>query len=224
MIGDLKHVVNRGVQKNEIFRDEDDYYRFVGNLYRLNNKEGALRVDGKKLFENPPPQNRLVEILKWGTIPNHYHLFLYEVVDGGVTEFTKRIGNAYTKYINIKYKQSGYVFQNSAKIISVEKSSHFLYIPFYVDLNPLDVLCPGWRQGNLDPQRALDLLKGYKWSSFNDYFGDSKFSFVTNKRLFFDLFDTNAKDYIEELKEFIREPFLKVGGVFDDLSTWQVDK
>ena len=81
-----------------------------------------------------------MEVLKWTLLPNHYHLLLYEKVEGGVLEFVKRLGNSFTKYINIKREASGYLFQNSAKIIQITKNEQFLYIPFYIDLNILDII------------------------------------------------------------------------------------
>ena len=38
MIGDIYHICNRGIRKEKIFDNESDYFRFVLNLYRLNNK------------------------------------------------------------------------------------------------------------------------------------------------------------------------------------------
>ena len=117
MTGDIAHVCNRGFKKHDIFLDDKDYLRFVLNLYRLNNKDGSLKIkNNKNPFIDLPEQNKLVEVLKWSLMPNHYHLLLYEKQDGGIVEFVKRLGNAYTKYVNIKNSSSGYVFQNSAKI------------------------------------------------------------------------------------------------------------
>jgi len=101
-----------------------------------------------------PDQEKIVEILKWTLLPNHYHLLLYEKVDGGVLEFVKRLGNSFTKYINIKRGASGYLFQNSAKIIQITNNRHFLYIPFYIDLNILDLL-----KKDISQNKKIEFLK-----------------------------------------------------------------
>ena len=109
MIGDIAHICNRGVEKRKIFINEADYFRFVMNLLLLNNKDGKLRIRKKNQLEGIEEilseRDKLVEVLKWSLLPNHYHLLLYEVSEGGILEFTKRLGNAYTKYFYTKNMQ-----------------------------------------------------------------------------------------------------------------------
>lgn len=222
MIGNLAHICNRGVEKRKIFLNEYDYERFVSNLYLLNNQSGKLRTERKNIFQDPnllPKQDKLVEILKWCLLPNHYHLLLYEVEDGGILEFTKRLGNAYTKYFNNKNKgRSGYLFQNSAKIISIENNRQFLYIPFYIDLNALDLKYPNWENHPVkNDTKLLDFLISYKWASFRDYYNDRVLGAVINKDRFYDLFDMTQESYEKELQGFLKEP-IKINP-----STWQVD-
>jgi putative transposase len=203
MIGDIAHVFNRGVDKRKIFLDDSDRLRFIEALYVLNNKEGKLRTIKNMFDENsvPPKQDKLVEILKWVIMPNHYHLLVHEVSEGGIVEFTKRLGNSYTKYFNTKYKgRSGYLFQNSAKMKILADNRHFLYIPFYIDLNPVKV-----KRG----RNTLDSLMEYKWSNFRTFYRKEKFSIISDANKFYELFDTNQKRYEKELL---------------DLSTWQVDE
>lgn len=208
MIGDIYHVCNRGIRKEKIFDNDSDYFRFVLNLYRLNNKGESLRINPhRKSIDSFPEQDKIVEVLKWTLLPNHYHLLLYEKVDGGVLEFVKRLGNSFTKYINIKREASGYLFQNSARIVQIKTDKHFLYIPFYIDLNLLDLIYSKNEYRKIDVRKSLDFFKNYKWSSFRDYFGDknSPFSKIVNKDLFYETFDTNSTFYKKELCEFLEE-------------------
>jgi len=202
MVGSIAHVCNRGIEKRNIFYDIQDYRRFVQNLFSLNNVSGKIRTTQDVFSENNiPPREKLVEVLKWSLLPNHYHLLLYENVDGGILEFTKRLGNAYTKYFNIKQEsRSGYVFQNRAKMIPIVEERQFLYIPFYIDINPLDLIFPDRKNISLNSsQKAVDFLKTYEWSSYKDYFGKGGMEPVVNKELFYDLFDVNPESYQKEL-------------------------
>lgn len=206
MVGDIYHICNRGIRKEKIFDHESDYFRFVLNLYRLNNKGESLRINPyRKSIDSFPKQDKIVEVLKWTLLPNHYHLLLYEKVDGGVLEFVKRLGNSFTKYINIKREKSGYLFQNRARIIQIQNNKHFLYIPFYIDLNLLDLIYPKSENRKIDVKKSLNFFKNYKWSSFRDYFGEQTFPFskIINKDLFYEFFDINPKDYHKELCEFL---------------------
>ena len=202
MIGDLAHVCNRGIEKRRIFNDHHEYQRFVDNLFLLNNKKGKIRTV-KNIFDSKEPlkRDKLVEILKWSLLPNHYHLLLYEVIDGGILEFTKRLGNAFTKYFNIKNQgRSGYVFQNRAKIVPITEESQYLYIPYYIDLNPLDLIFPNRKNISIkDNKKALNFLKTYKRSSFRDYFGNGGTEEIINKELFYELFEIKPETYKKEL-------------------------
>lgn len=174
--------------------------RFLETVYKCNNKNGAIRTKVKDFIKEPPPQNRIVEILKWSLLPNHYHLLVYEKIKGGVIEFTKRIGNSYTKYFNIKNDRSGYLFQNNAKMVRIENVAHFNYIPFYVELNPLDLYDENWRAGKIkNPAQAIKFLIGYPWSSYADYSGKRNFPELINRNLFYKEFDTNQEKYIKEM-------------------------
>ena len=213
MIGDIAHVCNRGIEKRKIFLDVRDYERFTENLFLLNNQPGKIRTV-KNIFTNNvdvPEQEKLVEILKWTLLPNHYHLLLYEKVEGGILEFTKRLGNAFTKYFNIKNKgRSGYVFQNRAKIIPITDERQFLYIPFYIDINPIDLILPDRKNiSSREKEKALNFLRTYEWSSYKDYFGKSNKGSIINKDLFYEQFDVTPETYEEELL---------------NLSTCEVDK
>lgn len=205
MKGDIYHIVNRGVNKQKIFLSDKDYERFINNLYVFNNKDGAIRVSRKDFLNDPPKQDKIVEILKWTLMPNHYHLLVEEIVDGGVVDFVKRIGNGYTKYFNIKNNRSGYLFQNSAKIIIANNEAHFAYLPIYIDLNPLDLIEPEWKEkGIKNPKQAIDFLSSYKWASTNDYLKSGYFSNVVNKARFMDIFQYTQEQYKVEVIEWIK--------------------
>ena len=219
MVGDIAHVFNRGVDKRKVFLDEKDYLRFIMNLGHLNNKSGKLkpkRVGFNDILDQSvlDKREKLVEIFKWSLLPNHYHLLLYEKVDGGILEFTKRIGNAYTKYFNIKNnKRSGYLFQNSAKIVPIENNSQFLYIPIYIDLNSVDMFLPHWKENGLSNiKEAKTFMKNYNWSSFRTYFGDKKFDEIVNRDLFYETFGISPDSYEKDIVEFLSEPIVNLPG------------
>ncbi len=204
MKGDIYHIVNRGVNKQKIFLSDKDYERFVTNLYVFNNKNGAIRVSKKDFLKDPPEQEKIVEILKWTLMPNHYHLLIEEVVDGGVVDFVKRIGNGYTKYFNIKNNRSGYLFQNAAKIILAKNETHFTYLPIYIDLNPIDLMQADWKENGIkDSQKILEFISSYKWASVADYIGDGNYPSIISKEKFFEVFEYTSEQYKKELKEWV---------------------
>lgn len=204
MKDDIFHILNRGTEKRKIFSDTADYLRFVHGLYKFNNKDSALRFENKN-FVNLPKQNKIVEILQWNLMPNHYHLLIQEKIDGGVVEFVKRIGNGYTKYFNIKNDRSGYLFQNAAKIIPVIRDRHFLYLPFYIEANPVKLIEPDWKENGVkSPKKVTAFLESYFWSSYRDHIGIYNFPDIINQDLFFEIFDTNPEQYKTDFLEWMQ--------------------
>lgn len=202
MVGNIAHICNRGVDKRKIFNTQRDYSRFRDNLFLLNNEEGKIRTKHKDIFDKRvklPERNKLVEVLKWSLMPNHFHLLLYEKFDGGIVEFVKRLGNAYTKYFNLKNNgRSGYLFQNSSKIIPIQDEKHFPYIPIYIDLNPCDLV-----SGSI--KRKMYFLKSYEWSSIKNYYGRGGDGEIINKELFYKIFETNQIRYEKDLESFLSD-------------------
>ena len=101
-IGEWYHCYNRSIDGRNSFEDVRDYYRFLELLY-LANDELPLRRDSlsKRKFEEMlkvPRGKKLVSIGAFCLMPNHFHLVLKEVVEGGITAFMRKIGTSYTLY------------------------------------------------------------------------------------------------------------------------------
>src|SRR3989344_3303747 len=149
--GEIYHLFNRGVDKQNIFKDEFDLERFfqgmmlfnsikpIGSLYEKSfelDMAGELGGSTSKCIEfyNRNKKNRLVEFICYCLNPNHYHLVVEQKVDGGISELMKRIGG-YTYAFNEKYKRSGSLFQGRFKSVHVENNTQLLHVSAYVNLN-----------------------------------------------------------------------------------------
>ena len=119
--------------------------------------------------------------------------------------FMKKINMAYAKYFNIKYERSGALFQGRYKSRHIDEDNYLRHMPHYIHLNPLDMLDPEWRSGKIkNPGKALEYLKGYRWSSFPDYIGINNFPSVIHKNFLSEIMGKpqNYKNNImEEIKE-----------------------
>jgi REP element-mobilizing transposase RayT len=136
--GEFYHVFNRGVDKRTIFTDRYDVDRFfksliefnavdpIGSLYESSRNQcsGSTAIEGE----------RLVNIIAYCLNPNHYHLILEQLVDGGLSEFMKRLGG-YTWYFNNKYERSGSLFQGRFKARHIDSNEYLLHVSAYVNLN-----------------------------------------------------------------------------------------
>ena len=118
--GEIYHIYNRGVNRQEIFFEERHWEFFLKRL---------------RVYFTPDR----AEILAYCLMPNHYHLLVYMMTD----EFSKQVmqpfGTSYTKAINKDQKRVGPLFQGSFKGIHVESGSYLLHLSRYIHRNPVDV-------------------------------------------------------------------------------------
>jgi len=206
------HIYNRGVERRDVFLHTADYLRFVVNLYEFNDSAPALNV-GYHLIASPievrlqyPRKEQLVDILAFCLMPNHYHLMVQQRVENGITIFMRKLGTGYTNYFNTKYERVGPLFQGTFKSVMLEREAHFIHLPHYIHLNPLDFKNPEWRNGAVkDPEKVLTSLASYRWSSLPDYLNASNFPTVTNRE-FLTKCIGEPNDFRSAMQEWIHMP------------------
>jgi len=223
LAGSIHHVVNRGVDKRNIFLDDKDYLRFVHDLFEFNDTAPINNITyffnrspNSKVFARPYIQRRprelLTEILAFSLMPNHFHLLLRPKFDDGIERFMKKLTMGYAKYFNEKYRRSGALFQGRYKSIAVVNEAHFIYLPYYIHLNPLDLVTPEWRELRLkNYKKAITFLENYRWSSHLDYAGKKNFPSVTQRDFLTECFgapDQYQKNIREWLKNLTLESIL----------------
>lgn len=140
-VGEYYHVYNRGVDKRTIFSDQADVARFVLSMTEFNVNEpiGSIYEHNfsKKLGRetSKSQESPLVNIVAYCLNPNHFHLLLKQVGDGGISEFMKRLGGGYTKYFNNKHERNGALFQGVFKSVHVDSNEYLLHLSAYINLN-----------------------------------------------------------------------------------------
>ncbi len=112
----IYHVMLRGINKQQIFEDEEDCERFLWVL-----KE-TKAVSEFKLFA-------------YCLMGNHIHLLLKPEKEE-LEQIFKRIGSRYVYWYNWKYHRTGHLFQDRYKSEPVEDESYFLTVLRYIHQNP----------------------------------------------------------------------------------------
>src|SRR3989338_632533 len=204
---ELFHLLNRGVDKRQIFMNDGDRVRFVHNLYEMNDTRPAnntswnLSKNGNGANINDlrgrySERERIVDIHGWCLMKNHYHLLVSERAEGALTKFLMKMNVGYAKYFNEKYKRSGTLFQGRTKKVLIAREAHFLHILHYIHFNPLDYLesAHNWCTGEVrNMKKALAHLEQYRWSSYLDYSGTRNFPSIITRELFDDVFKNYKK-------------------------------
>ena len=213
--GEIYHVYNRGVEKRNVFKNDLDRIRFIHDLFEFNDQSPALNVNyyfNHKSMEVEPqyikaerkPRKLLVEILSFCLMPNHYHMLLRQKLDGGIVDFMQKLGTGYTMYFNQKYDRVGSLFQGRFKAILVKDDAHLLHLPFYIHLNPLDLITPEWRERKIgNYKKAIDFLESYRWSSHLDYLGKKNFPSVTQREVLLEFFN-GSQNYARDMYQWLK--------------------
>ncbi len=166
--GEFYHVYNRGTARQPVFLNKRDYQRFILTLsyYRFLN----LPVKLSRLLQFPESQRndllaelegkgkKLVEIISFVLMPNHFHLLLKQTANGGISTFMRLAVNSWTRYFNIKHNRPGSLFQGAFKAIHIESDEQLIHLSRYIHLNPLVTYIV----------KEKDFLS-YPWSSLPDY-------------------------------------------------------
>ncbi|CVK20869.1 transposase [Sporomusa sphaeroides] len=113
----IYHLVLRGINKQNIFEDEEDRKRFLETLDFYKNKSGYL-------------------LYGFCLLDNHIHLLLKEQAES-VSQAIKRISSSYVYWYNQKYERCGHLFQERFKSEAVETEEYFLVVLRYIHQNPL---------------------------------------------------------------------------------------
>jgi len=210
---ELYHVLNRGVDKRDIFMDDSDYLRFVHDMWEFN--DVAPTSHANHSFKNLDLRNpnfgqknintAIVDIHGWCLMKNHYHLLLSERVEGGLTKFLRKLNVGYANYFNERHEREGSLFQGRTKRILIEKDAHFMHILHYIHFNPLDFVstAAGWREHAIEKIKdAKHQLETYRWSSYHDYCGTKNFPSILTTDLFSDSsvqFEREALAYLRDM-------------------------
>lgn len=191
------HVFNRGVEKRVILTDDREFQRFLATvIYYQRNKPEIRFSQASDEIREKTTQPKLVEILSYCLMPNHFHLLLKQLEDNGISNFVRRTINSYTRYFNTKNKRVGPLFQGQFKAIRIQTNEQLIHVSRYIHLNPIvDYLVKDLRQ--------------YKWSSYQEYLG-AKYKSLCNTSEVLNLFHSKAEyekfvldrvDYAKQLEE-----------------------
>jgi REP element-mobilizing transposase RayT len=142
--GGLAHVISRGIDGIDIFRDDSDRQQFLARLSR------GLHRTGFKC-------------LAWALMSNHYHLAI-RTTDDRLTRLMQGLNGGYARWFNKKYSRKGYLLQDRFKSILCQDSLYAKELIRYIHLNPI-------RAGVV---KDLNALKHYYWCGHRSILGNNE--------------------------------------------------
>lgn len=194
--GAVHHIIARGIERGEIFRDDQDRDTFLKKLGEL--------VDETK-----------TQCFAWALIPNHFHLLL-KTGNVPIASFMRRLMTSYAIGHNLRHHRSGHLFQNRYKSILCQEDAYLKELVRYIHLNPL-------RAGLVENVDALDR---YRFSGHGSIMGriKSNWQSVNEVLALFDGKASAARrsyrDYLVKGIEMGRQPELIGGGLVRSAGGW----
>ena len=187
------HLYNRGVAKQDIYLDEQDYKTF---LFYLKLYLSSPNLQGETLKVAPSRQprnfNGQLKILAYCLMSNHFHLLVFQKDSDRINFFMRSIATKYSMYFNRKYKRVGTIFQGAYKAVLIESEPQLVYLSKYIHRNPKQILPTGFH------------LEGYKYSSYDNYLGLFKQDWVITQDIlnYFSLTGKRSyQNFVEETDE-----------------------
>lgn len=115
--GAMYHLMERGIRRKEIFKDDTDYQVFLA------------------ILKNSLAKNECM-VHAYCLMTNHFHILL-ETSEIEVGRFMKHLASCYAIYFNRKYTYKGHLFEGRYKSCLVRDDAYFLQTSRYIHLNPV---------------------------------------------------------------------------------------
>lgn len=233
--GEIYHITLRRMGNELLFGEVDDYYRGIFYIYECNTTKpikirerrearakfkeaikkleadtGLTRVKIVKSEEVTAwrdSRDLLVEVLAFCLMPNHIHLLVRQLKEGGISKFIQKIASGYAAYFKNKYgiKLKGHFFQDRFNTVHIKTDEQLRVVFTYIHTNPVELIEPDWREkGVKNPKKVIKFLEEYKWSSYPDYLGKKNFPSVTERKSLLKVMEESegCRDWVENWIKF----------------------
>lgn len=149
-----------------------NFYRFSPHIryshYSILNEEQRKTVQ-KIIYSS----KKLVEILAFALMPNHFHFLLKQNIEEGIPKFISTWQNSYARYFNTKYKRKGSLFCEMFKAVRIESREQLIHVSRYIHLNPVTSFLI-----------KIEDFEYYPYNSFCSYSGKKDYEFINKDVIF----------------------------------------
>lgn len=194
--GALHHIMVRGINRSDIFLDDQDRSKFLERL-------------GTTVSE------ATCAVYAWVLMTNHVHI-LFKSGGKGISAVMRKLLTGYAIYYNKRHRRTGHLFENRYKSIICDEDNYLLALIRYIHLNPM-------RAGMVKTMEELDR---YPWSGHSAVMGKHEHPWMDVDYVLLQFNDTvrrSRKAYRQFVQEGIgkgRQPELTGGGLVRSLGGW----
>ncbi|PKN23552.1 MAG: hypothetical protein CVU68_00595 [Deltaproteobacteria bacterium HGW-Deltaproteobacteria-3] len=194
--GALHHIMVRGIDKTNIFRDDEDKIRFLERL-------GRIVTEGKCV------------VYAWVLMDNHVHL-IFKSGETGVSTAMRKLLTGYALYFNCRHRRTGHLFENRYKSILCDEDQYLLALVRYIHLNPM-------RAGMVNTLEDLDC---YPWCGHSALMNKRECPWMDTEQVLLQFGKTTRKAreayrrFVQEGTGQGRDPVLTGGGLIRSQGGW----
>ena len=170
----IYHIMLRGINKQDIFLDDEDYRKFLKTLNGCKKKSHF-------------------ELYAYCLMSNHIHLLIKET-ENNISTIIKQIACSYVYWFNRKYERVGHLFQDRFRSEPVDNDEYFLTVLRYIHQNPV--------KANIVNQCEDYLYSSYKLYYMDSVLIDKDFTYsIINKDYYKEFHSIDTDDTCLDIPE-----------------------
>ncbi len=112
------HLIQRGNDRQSVFREDADYARYLGWLREIAAAHGLA-------------------IHAYVLMPNHVHLLVTPPTDTAVSKAMQALGRRYVRWFNHKYGRTGTLWEGRFRSTVIDADRYLLACSRYIETNPV---------------------------------------------------------------------------------------
>lgn len=116
--GQPQHVIQRGNNRQDIFRAAEDYVFYLEKTEEAANKHQC-------------------DIHAYVLMTNHVHLLVTPHLEHSISKMMQMIGRYYVQYFNYRYRRTGTLWEGRYKASLIDSEQYLLTCMRYIELNPV---------------------------------------------------------------------------------------
>lgn len=232
------HIYNRTIANYSIFNNESNAKRLLQAFLFANSTKSSeafecLRNNNSakptsdvgsgsgllnKALEIMKRGEKLVDLLCFAIMPDHYHLLLKERKENGIINFVHKCDISISKYINIKTNRRGPLFESRFKSKHIDSNEYLVHSSVYIHLNLLDIISGReWREHKLNNWNEIrETLLNHPGSSLKLFFNDpAPDNLISGQEIITSQFK-NGQEYESRLKNWATDSGSDFINLIDD--------
>ena len=116
--GQPQHVIQRGNNRQDIFRAKGDYHYYLEKLGEVADKHQC-------------------DIHAYVLMTNHVHLLVTPHQENSIGKMMQTLGRYYVQYFNDRYQRTGTLWEGRYKATLIDTEQYLLTCMRYIELNPV---------------------------------------------------------------------------------------